>query len=157
AHVVFFFTPGAQASAGQSFAEALPTPGAHVALQISAKSRPLGGSTRLYPHITLRPRDDNAVVNRAHEIAQGTSTFALYALEPRMLGKEEEILLLLTRVADWVAVGTPGLLSELGFTDESGDIAFLGRESVGSYVLHVYTRDLFSIRRKITDALRSAP
>jgi len=155
-HLVFFFTAGAQASAGKA-GEALPTPGAHVALQIDARARAIGGTSRLHAHVTLRPRDDNAVVNRLHDLAEGTGSFALYALEPRMLGKEEEILNALALISDWVAVGTPGPLSEIGYRDGEGNLAFLGREAIGPYVLHVYTRDLFAIRRKITDALRSAP
>ena len=71
--------------------------------------------------------------------------------------EDEATAATLAGLAEWVVVATPGPLSELGMRAEGTGISFIGRESLGTYTLHVYASDLFAVRRVVTDALRAMP
>jgi hypothetical protein len=63
----------------------------------------------------------------------------------------------LERVADWAIIGAPSPLGLIAPRNIGKDMVYLGRESLDTYGLFVYTTDLFPVRRIVTQQLRPAP
>lgn len=141
-----------------------PSPGLHNVLTVSTMSPGLleneTNPDATIPYISMQPREANEIVRLFLELARGSSNEdKFYEVRPMLRDQEAAEVTAISRLADWLVLATPspiGLIPPLRFAEN--DLVFLGREDLaGSYALFVYGRDLFSIRRRVLNEIKSAP
>jgi hypothetical protein len=139
-----------------------PSRGLHNALTVSATAPSLlqaDGNDEWIPFVCTQPREANDVVRLFLELARSSGKEERF-FEVRPLLREDEAIELarLAGLCDWLVVATPtpiGLIPPRSFPD--GDLVYLGREDLGSYTLFAYSRDLYSVRRRVMMDLIQAP
>ena len=159
-HLTFLFAPRqpgeATAATGQGWG---PTPGAHVAVQLSVRSTDIlvqGG--HMTPFVTFEPRDGNRVVVGLQQLSRvNEGTPRLFEIEPMLRQEQLAEFVALRQISDWAILCAPAPLGLVPSRDPGGDLVYIGRENLSLYGLFVYSSDLFSIRRLISDRLRQVP
>jgi len=111
------------------------------------------------PCVSIQPRESHDVVRLLMGLARlSDRDERFFEIRPLLQGVDVDQWASFGKLADWLAFAAPspiGLIPPLSLPRQS--LSYLGREELGSYALFVYARDLYSVRRRLTSALRSAP
>jgi hypothetical protein len=140
-----------------------PSPGLHNVLTVSTAPPSVldsSGDSASIPFVSMQPREANEIVRLFLELARGsTSEDKFYQVRPMLDVSETAGVASVAQLSDWFVLATPspiGLIPPLRFPKD--ELVFLGREDLaGSYALFVYSRDLFSVRRRVQQELIHSP
>jgi len=163
ANVAFFFLPARPGATESHHGRFEPSRGVHNYFTISAREPSLTGQLdvrdEFTPFVALQPRDSNEVVRRMMEIGRGSQDEdSFFEVQPMLTEDEEQEILALAPLCDWVVVAAPGPMGlvpprRLG----GGKLLYLGREDFGPFALFVYCGDLYAVRKRVEAELTEGP
>jgi hypothetical protein len=160
-HIAIAFRRARDSETGSHTGAAEPSRGLHNSLTATLEPPEGTGDQQgsWIPKVVIQPRDSNDVVRKFMLLArQSYGPERLYRISPMLPEKESVELESLAKVADWTVVASPspiGLVPPRSFPQ--GELTYLGREDCGPYGLFVYSRDLFSVRKRFEALLTSSP
>ncbi len=156
-HIVFYFAEHSAARPGPARGSWGPAAGAYVALQIRLDSpSPLEHPDMLIPFVTFEPNRNNDPVVAIQKLAAlSFGAPRLFQVQPMVSDDMGARFAQIVDVADWAVFGAPAPLGLVAPRQLGHDLTYIGRESLGTYGLFVYATSLFSVRKAVTQRLRS--
>ncbi len=159
--VVVFGRPR-PASAGSHPGLIGPSRGLQNALMVTVRDPQIVGagaqSGDQIPCVTIQPRESHDVVQLLMRLARSSEQDdKFFEVRPLLQGHEIEEWASFGQLGDWVAFGAPSPIGLIPPRSLATGLTFLGREELGSYALFVYASDLYSVRRKLTAAIKEVP
>jgi hypothetical protein len=137
---------------------ARPSPGLGQSFEI--KTRPMGLDDRdeLTPIVISKPRGDNDVVQRMLRLGyEDDKPAAYWEVKPMLKDSEIAEMKALSEICDWIAVAVPGSMGLIPLKDLGDSVTYIGRQDFGPYMLFVYCRDTYAIRKFLQKELDLKP
>ena len=162
-HIAFIFLPSRRGTAESRVGGFEPSRGLHNYFTVSVRAPASGGKLKVTdeytPFVSLQPRDSNEIVRRMMELGRASNAEdCSFEIQPMLDKAEEQRIVSLAGLAEWVVVGAPGPMGlipprSLG----EGTLHYLGREDFGPYSLFVYCRDLYAVLKTVETELTEGP